>query len=89
MMLIWVPLSLYVVEAFGLYSASAMTMVLVIRCLGSTILPLGIPPLTERLGLGPGFLVLAAGAVVLLPIPIALMRFGGPWRGRSKYSRAE
>lgn len=89
MMLIWVPLSLYVVDAFGLYSASAMTMVLVVRCLGGTLLPLGIPPLTDKLGLGPGFLVLAAGAVVLLPVPVALMRYGGAWRGKSKYSRGE
>ncbi|TVY88296.1 Efflux pump [Lachnellula willkommii] len=30
----WVPLASYIVDAFGLYSASALTMVLISRCLG-------------------------------------------------------
>lgn len=34
MMVIMVPMSSYIVDAFGLYSASAMTMVLIARCLG-------------------------------------------------------
>ncbi|CAG8978288.1 hypothetical protein HYALB_00010287 [Hymenoscyphus albidus] len=89
MMLIWVPLSLYVVESFGLYSASAMTMVLVARCLGGTLLPLGIPPLTGRLGIGPGFLVLAAVCGVLIPVPVVVMRCGGVWRRWSRFSRGE
>jgi len=87
MMMIWVPLSSYVVDAFGLYSASAMTMVLLARCLGGTLLPLTIPLLTKSLGLGYGFVVLAAVCLILIPVPIVLMRFGNHWRQNSVYTR--
>src|ERR1700753_466772 len=45
-----VPLMAYVVDAFGQYSASSMTVVLITRCLASTFLPLAIGPLTSKLG---------------------------------------
>lgn len=84
-----VPLSSYIVDAFGLYSASAMTMILIARCLGGTLLPLAIPPLTEALGLGYGFLVLAATCLVLVPLPVAVMRYGSRWRQKSAYTRID
>ncbi|KAH8654017.1 major facilitator superfamily domain-containing protein [Tricladium varicosporioides] len=87
MMLLWVPLASYIVDAFGLYSASAMTMILIARCLGGTLLPLGIPPLTEAVGLGYGFLLLGAGCIMLIPLPIAIMRYGPHWRQLSEYTR--
>jgi len=89
MMMIWVPLASYMVDAFGLYSASAMTMVLLARCLGGTLLPLTIPALTDALGLGYGFMVLAAVCLVLIPVPIVVMRFGHAWRQKSIYTRIE
>lgn len=89
MMLLWVPLASYVVDAFSLYSASAMTMVLIARCLGGTLLPLAIPPLTKAVGLGYGFLLLAAGCVMLIPLPIAIMRYGPRWRQLSQYTRTD
>jgi hypothetical protein len=85
--MIWVPLSSYVVDAFGLYSASAMTMVLIARCLAGTLLPLAIPPLTDTLGLGYGFLVLAAVCLALAPLPALIMRYGSRWRQNSEYTR--
>jgi hypothetical protein len=87
MIMIIVPLSSYIVDAFGLYSASAMTMVLIARCLGGTLLPLTIPPLTDALGLGYGFLVLAAICLALIPLPAVVMRYGWRWRQSSKYTR--
>lgn len=86
MIMIMVPLQSYVVDAFGLYSASAMTMVLIARCLSGTLLPLAIPPLVEALGLGYGFLLLAGVCLALIPIPIAVMRFGAHWRQKSVYT---
>lgn len=87
MILIWVPLSSYVVDAFGLYSASAMTIVLIARCLGGTLLPLVVPPLTDALGVGYGFLVLATVCLALIPLPTAVMRYGSRWRQKSMYTR--
>lgn len=89
MMMIWVPLASYLVDAFGLYSASAMTMVLLARCLGGTLLPLAIPALTDALGFGYGFVVLAGVCLVVIPIPIVVMRFGYRWRQKSLYTMVE
>ena len=82
-----IALSSYVVDAFGIYSASAMTIVLIARCLGGTLLPLAIPPLTSALGLGYGFLVLGAIFLVLIPLPVAVMRYGRQWRQKSVYTK--
>lgn len=89
MIMIMVPLSSYVVDAFGLYSASAMTMVLIARCLSGTLLPLAIPPLVGALGLGNAFLALAAVCLVLIPVPMAIVRYGAHWRQKSVYTRSD
>ena len=82
-----VPMMAYIVDAFGLYSASAMTAVLITRCLMGTFLPLVTAPLTRAIGYGLGFTVLAAACLLLAPIPLLVMRYGGKWRQRSKYTK--
>jgi hypothetical protein len=89
LLLISVSLASYIIDAFGLYSASAMTIVLIGRCLGGTLLPLAIPPLTDALGLGIGFMVIAGISLALLPLPIAVMRYGPIWRQNSVYTKIE
>ena len=89
MIMIMVPMTSYVVDIFGVYSASAMTMVLIARNLGSTLLPMGIPPLTEKMGLGWGFVLIGVVCLVLIPLPVVLMRFGARWREKSAYTRSE
>ncbi len=89
LIVISIPLSSYIVDAFGLYSASAMTMVLLTRCTMGTLLPLAIPPLTDALGLGGGFAFLAAICFVMLPLPIVIMRYGSSWRQKSEYTRSD
>lgn len=66
-----VPIFTYVTDAFGLYSASALTAVLIARCLAGTFLPLLTAPLDEKVGYGRGFTILAAGCAVLTPIPVS------------------
>jgi hypothetical protein len=87
LLLISVSLASYIVDAFDLYSASAMTIVLIARCLGGTLLPLTIPPLTDALGLGNGFLVVAGIFLALIPLPIGVMQYGPLWRQNSVYTR--
>jgi fucose permease len=89
LLMISVSLASYIVEAFGLYSASAMTVVLTARCLGGTLIPLAIPPLTDSFGLGKGFLIQAGICVALIPLPVAVLRYGPIWRQRSVYTRDE
>lgn len=87
MVLMFLPLMAYVVDAFGLYAASAMTGVIVLRCLMGTFLPLTTTPLVYHLGYGWGFVVLGAFSLCLAPIPVLIMRWGSHWRQWSKYSR--
>lgn len=82
-----IPMIAYVVDAFGLYSASAMTAVLIARCLMGTFLPLATAPLTKRLGYGWGFAVLAGVCLGIAPVPAVIMRYGGRWRQRSEYTK--
>jgi MFS family permease len=82
-----IPLQAYVVDACGLYSASAMTGVIVTRCLMGTFLPLATEPLHQVLGYGWGFTVLGGVAAAVAIVPIAVLRFGSEWRQRSEYTR--
>lgn len=82
-----IPLQAYVVDACGLYSASAMTGVIVTRCLMGTFLPLATEPLHLSLGYGWGFTVLGGVAASVAVVPIAVLRYGSEWRQRSEYTR--
>jgi hypothetical protein len=87
LLMISVSLAAYIVDAFGLYSASAMTGILFARCLGGTLLPLAVPLITDALGLGNGFLVQAGICLALIPLPIGVMWYGSFWRQNSEYTR--
>ncbi|KAK6368188.1 hypothetical protein LTS17_009929 [Exophiala oligosperma] len=84
-----VPLMAYVVDTFKLYSASAMTAVIVMRCLMATFLPLMAEPLVRALGWGWGFTVLGGVSLCFAPIPVLIFRYGAKWRQWSKYTREE
>lgn len=84
-----VPMMAYVVDAFNLFSASAMTAVLITRCLMGTFLPLVTAPLTDEIGYGLGFTVLAAATIVLAPTPFFVWRYGSQWRQKSVYTKDE
>lgn len=87
LMLSFVPLMAYVVDAFGIYSASSITALIVTRCLMGTFLPLGAQPLIEKLGHGWGMSILAAISAIMIPIPLSVFRYGEKWRQLSKYTR--
>jgi hypothetical protein len=89
MLFTYIPLITYVVDAFGRYSASAITGLIVTRCLMGTFLPLAVEPLVERFGWGLGLSIVAAASLCLAPIPLFMYQFGGKWRQRSKYTRDE
>lgn len=82
-----VPMMTYVTDAFGIYSASALTAVLILRCLAGSFLPLAVPPLTDKIGYGLGFTVMAAACLVTAPIPALVMRYGPHWRQHSSYTK--
>jgi hypothetical protein len=82
-----VPLTAYIVDAFGLYAASATTGIIVTRCLMSTFLPLLTGPLVDWFGYGWAFTSFAGLTMMLVPIPILMLRYGAHWRRLSPYSR--
>ncbi|KAL1795859.1 hypothetical protein ACET3X_006083 [Alternaria dauci] len=81
------PLSAYVVDACGMYSASAMTGVIVTRCLMGTFLPLTTGPLSDALGYGLGFSILGGLSLLLVVIPISIYKFGDKWRQHSEFTK--
>ncbi|KAK4224468.1 major facilitator superfamily domain-containing protein [Podospora fimiseda] len=89
LMLALIPVMAFIVDAFGVYSASALTGVMVTRCLMGTFMPLTAPPLVDNFGYGWGFSVLALLALLIAPIPILMMRYGQRWRQFSKFSREQ
>ncbi|OTA57683.1 major facilitator superfamily transporter [Hypoxylon sp. EC38] len=89
LMLGFLPLYAYVVDAFGLYAASAMTAVIVTRCLAGTFLPLAVGALISKFGYGIGVSIFAGTSLLLIPIPILVLRYGKKWRQKSKYTRDE
>ncbi|ESA43120.1 uncharacterized protein NCU09156 [Neurospora crassa OR74A] len=88
-MMTLIPLMAYVVDAFGLFSASAMTGVIVSRCLMGTFLPLAAAPLVDAFGYGWGFMVFGVMSGALAPISVVVFRYGERWRQFCKYSRVE
>lgn len=86
LMLGYLPVMAYVVDALGLYAASGMTAMIVARCLMGTFFPLAAGPLVKRFGSGWGFTVLGAISVAMAPIPMVLYRHGARWRLRSPYT---
>ncbi|MCJ1251468.1 hypothetical protein MMC30_008701 [Trapelia coarctata] len=83
-----VPVMAYVIDAFGLHSASALTAILITRCLMGTFLPLATVPITDALGYGYGFLILASLSLAVAPIPVVIMLYGKRWRQHSEYSKS-
>lgn len=86
-LLIIVPISAYVVDSCGAYAASAMTGVIVSRCLMGTFLPLTVGPLIDRWGYGWGFTAFGALSLCLAPIPVLVRYFGHEWRQKSEFTR--
>ncbi|ETN42216.1 uncharacterized protein HMPREF1541_04157 [Cyphellophora europaea CBS 101466] len=85
----FLPILSYVVDATGVYSASALTAVIVVRCLFGTFLPLAVEPLVRRVGLAQGFALLAGVCWVLGVVPWVLFWRGRDWRRGSRITSGE
>ncbi|KAI0469559.1 MFS transporter [Xylaria cf. heliscus] len=89
LILVYLPLNAYVVDAFGIYAASGMTAIIVTRCLMSTLLPLATDPLVKRFDWGLGVSILGGIGLLLTPIPVLVFRYGARWRQLSTYTKDE
>jgi hypothetical protein len=68
--------STYLVDAYTIYSASAMAANTVFRSLLGAILPLAGGKMYRTLGLGWGNSLLAFIAIALAPLPLIFYRYG-------------
>lgn len=87
LMLTFIPVMAYVVDAFGIYSASSITALIVTRCLMGTFLPLAAQPALRNLGYGWGMSIFALISASTIPIPVSVLLYGQKWRKSSKYTR--
>jgi hypothetical protein len=67
---------IYLVDAYTVYSASAMAASTVFRSLLGALLPLAGPKMYQHLGLGWGTSVLAFIAVAMMPLPVLFFKYG-------------
>lgn len=75
----------YLVDAFSIYAASAVAASVVVSCIAGALLPMVGPPLFAQLGYGWGTSVLAFIAMIFIPVPIFLMKYGERARNQSRF----
>ena len=75
----------YLVDAFGIYAASALAAATVVRNVMAALLPLAGPPLFSEFGYGWGSSVLGFVALVFAPLSVLLIRYGESLRHSSKF----
>ncbi|KAI0395377.1 MFS general substrate transporter [Xylariaceae sp. FL0594] len=73
---IYMPVQAYLIDAFTVYAASASATNTVVRSIFGAVVPLAGPSLYKTLGLGWGNSVLAFIALVTVPVPFLLIRYG-------------
>ena len=78
--LIFISTKTYLVDAFPLHAASALTAGSILQSVFAAVIPLAGPPLFNNLGLGWGTSVLGFIALVFIPVPLLLIRYGEKYR---------
>jgi hypothetical protein len=75
--------NMYLVHAYGRYSASAIAASKVLQSIGGAVLPLAGEPMYDRLGLGWGNSVLGFIALAFVPVPWLFFKYGETLRNMS------
>ena len=88
MMMVQIPIENYLTDAFEEWSASAISIAVVIRALTGAILPLAGPPLYDRVGFGWGNTLFALIGTAFLPLLILLVFRGKRFRQSARLDRA-
>ncbi|KUJ19469.1 polyamine transporter 1 [Mollisia scopiformis] len=75
-MFCFLPVSMYLIDAYTVFAASATAGNIMVRSIVSAILPLAAEPLYGKVGYGWGDSIFAFIALAFLPVPIFLVRYG-------------
>lgn len=73
---IFVPIMTYLVDSFPIYAASALAGLTAVRSLFGAFLPLAGPRMYDNLGLGWGNTLLGFVALILIPAPAFIFKYG-------------
>jgi len=84
MLCTFLPVQVYLVDAFPVYAASALASNAVLRCLLGAVLPFAGTPLYSRLGLGWGNTLLGLIALLFAPVTWIFSRYGEQIRNKYK-----
>ncbi|KAI1342480.1 major facilitator superfamily domain-containing protein [Xylariaceae sp. FL0016] len=76
----FVPIQVYLIDAYTKYSASAIASAAILRALCGSLLPIAGLPMYNKLGLGWGNTLLASIGLVLAGFPLLFVRVGERWR---------
>lgn len=76
----------YLVDVFGIYSASATAGTVILRNAGAAVLPLAGPSLMSKMDIGWAFSVLASLGIITVPVTLILLRVGARLRKAQPYS---
>lgn len=76
MMAVFMPVNMYLVKAFDVHAASAISASVILRNILGAVLPLAGQGLYDALGYGWGNSVLAFISIALAPIPLMLIYYG-------------
>lgn len=68
--------TMYLVDAYTVYSASATAANTMVRCLIGALIPLAGPAMFSKLGYGWGNSLLGFIAVAFIPVPFVFYRYG-------------
>ncbi|KAK4114828.1 MFS general substrate transporter [Canariomyces notabilis] len=84
--LIFMAMINYVVDAYGIYSASALAALSMTRSLAGTIIPLAVEDMLAALGIAWSCTILAAVSAVLAVVPFGFIAYGEKIRAASRFS---
>lgn len=85
MLLGFMPVQVYLVETYTIYAASAIASNIVLRSLLGALVPLAGQKMYAALGYGWGNSLLGFVALVFIPAPFALLKYGEKIRTNPKY----
>ena len=81
----FIPVQMYLIDAFTVHAASAVAALVVLRSVVGAVLPLAGQKMYDALGNGWGNSLLAFIALALVPVPFLFLRFGQRLRENSHY----
>ena len=72
----YLPINMYLVDAYTTFSASASGACIILRAICGGLLPLAVNPMYDRLGYGWGNSVLGFIALAMIPVTVVLLKYG-------------